>query len=501
MSMTTLFRILFFDRSLTYKITVTALAPVLIMLLCSIFIGMSSLKKSVTKYFDLKQTELIQVTAQGLSDSKSLADFGFVSSHFTLLMEEPDIEYAFVLDGEKRNILIHSNPDLRGTTYIPHSNKQPEIKHISLPIMEEGKIVGHVVAGFSQKKIFRFFQVFIRKQLLVGAVILVVGLLFYYILVRILTSSIRRISRQAEKIGSGDDIEPVNYFGQDAIGTFVHSFNRVAERLDTTLLSLKKERAGLKETVERQTEQLKESVKELQFTNVRLETALRSRTRFFSSISHELRTPLNGILGTVALLSEKHFGVLNEKQKEYVLQIEQSGTHLLSLVNDTLDMAKIDVDSMELDKSVFDIRECIESTLAMMEGIFKKNNLILHMQLEDSFPVNADYRRIRQILFNLVANATQFTKSGGTVTVVLEKDDTVLRISVIDTGIGMKQEDLNSIFIPFHQVKSDEEKPVAGTGLGLMLSKGLVEMHGGEIRVESQPKKGSTFWFTLPCPS
>lgn len=496
--MAQLIRLFFLDRSLTFKITVTAFVPVLLMLLTSVFVGMASLENEVTTYFDNKELEIVELAAQGMVEAVASGDNTQISDTFLPLAQESDLLAAYVLDSKKSTYLIHTDSKQNGKEYSPKQSSVAEGHIISVPVGKEGEAIGYVVAVFSEERLHRFFARFREKQLLFAAVISVIGLLIYYQLVRMITSSIERIANQAESIGSGEPAAPVKYAGKDELGSFVLSFNRVANRLDDTLSSLRKERAGLQKTVAEQTGQLRASVQELEYANLRLEDALRARTKFFSSISHELRTPLNGILGTVSLLKEPLFGQLNDKQSEYVEQIEQSGSHLLSLVNDVLDIAKIEADSMTLEPSSFDLTECVESTLVMMHGLIKKQSLNLVFTPEGSFLMNCDYRRIRQVVFNLVANAAQFTDAGGSITVRLsEKDDDAL-VEITDTGIGLSEQQQQHLFKEFSQVKNVQNANRSGTGLGLVLSKRLVELHGGTMGVESRPGEGATFWFTLP---
>lgn len=493
-------RFLFFDRSLTYKISTIALAPVLLTLLCSILIGIGTLKRSVIRYFDNKSLEIVTFAAQTLSDTDRISDKRHLEENLALLMEEPDVVYAMVLDDIQTTILLHSDDKLSGTKFDHNLLNLPKVKNVSAPIIADGHQVGLVIAGFSLHDLHDFFSQYRSTMLTIGGVLLVIGFSALFLLARILTSAVRKISMQAERIGSGTSRSLVTYTGHDALGSFVRSFNIISTRLDDTLVSLQDERKNLKKKVTEQTSELRQTVEKLEFANLRLEEALKTRTRFFSSISHELRTPLNGILGTTGLLEGEHFGPLNSKQKNYVDQIEQSGSHLLSLVNDILDMAKIDADSMVLEYASFDLRECIDTTLDMMEGLFQKNKLTLNRQLAAPLLIKGDYRRIRQILFNLVANSVKFTGPGGIVTISMHQKETSAIIEVHDTGIGLEEGQSELIFSEFQQGTNNQQNGTKGTGLGLALSKRLIELHKGSIGVNSQKGQGATFWFTLPLP-
>lgn len=493
-------KILFFDRSLTYKITSIALAPVLLTLLCSILFGIGTLQRSVTRYFDAKSLEIVTFAAQTLSDSDILLSKEYLKENLALLMGEPDVVYAMVLDHVQTTILLHTDDRLSGTKFDQELLNHPLVKNVSAPIIADGHQVGLVIAGFSLYDLHTFFKRYRSTMLTIGGVLLIIGFSALFLLARYVTSAVRKISTQAEQIGSGTSGSLVSYPGHDALGSFVRSFNTISTRLDASLISLQEERQNLKKKVAEQTSELRQTVEQLEFANLRLEEALKARTRFFSSISHELRTPLNGILGTTSLLEGEHFGSLNAKQKNYVDQIEQSGSHLLSLVNDILDMAKIDADSMVLQYAPFDLRECIETTLDMMEGLFQKHHLTLKRQLTTPLLIKGDYRRIRQVLFNLVANAVKFTEPGGIVTISMQQKERLAIIKVHDTGIGLEEGQSKLIFSEFQQGTNNLGNQTKGTGLGLALSKRLVELHQGSIGVNSQKGQGATFWFTLPLP-
>ena len=225
-----------------------------------------------------------------------------------------------------------------------------------------------------------------------------------------------------------------------------------------------------------------------------------AKTRFLSSMSHELRTPLNGILGFTDLLREQFFGNLNEKQLDYVNQIDDSGKHLLALINDLLDMAKIDANAMELHMEAISPEEFIEATVTMMLGQFKTKNINVETCIDPTLTaVTADIRKCKQIMLNLLSNALKYTNEGGRINIRAAKDrKSNARIEVSDTGIGIETDEIKKIFSEFHQADQVRDEQLGGTGIGLALARRLVEMHGGKIGVESQRKKGSTFWFTLP---
>lgn len=263
---------------------------------------------------------------------------------------------------------------------------------------------------------------------------------------------------------------------------------------------LHKERNNLEQIVQERTKELSVLLKKTEDVNLRLNEANRAKSRFLSSMSHELRTPLNGILGFTDLLHGQFFGKLNEKQLEYVNQIDNSGKHLLALINDLLDITKIDAGAMTLEPEVIDTENLIQSILSMMSIQFKKKNIPLSYYLEPAASsLVADMRKCKQIMFNLLSNALKFTPEGGHVDIKTTRIGPWVKIEVRDTGIGIEKDKIAHLFSEFYQVDKTRDEQLGGTGIGLALTRRLVELHRGEIGVESEPGKGSNFWFTLPC--
>ncbi len=238
---------------------------------------------------------------------------------------------------------------------------------------------------------------------------------------------------------------------------------------------------------------------EIQETSRELEVANKHKSEFLANMSHELRTPLNAIIGFSEVLGERYFGELNEKQAEYANDIHTSGKHLLSLINDILDLSKIEAGRMELELSEFDLPAALENALTLVKERAQRHGIKLGLDADPALGVfRGDERKVKQIMLNLLSNAVKFTPEGGSVSVAARKFDAAVEVSVTDTGVGIAAEDHASVFEEFKQVGRDYTQKAEGTGLGLALTKRFVELHGGTIRVESAPGKGSTFTFTLP---
>jgi signal transduction histidine kinase/HAMP domain-containing protein len=239
--------------------------------------------------------------------------------------------------------------------------------------------------------------------------------------------------------------------------------------------------------------------REIEDKSRELESANRHKDEFLASMSHELRTPLNAVIGFSEVLLERMFGELNDKQEEYLNDILASGRHLLSLINDILDLAKIEAGRMELDVEDFELAPAIDNALVLIRERATRKGLNLGTTLPDGLGnVRGDQRKIKQVLVNLLSNAVKFTPEGGSIEVRAERVDGHVEVSIIDTGIGIASEDHDAVFEEFRQVGTDYAKKHEGTGLGLALSRKFVELHGGRIWLKSRPGEGSTFTFTIP---
>ena len=249
------------------------------------------------------------------------------------------------------------------------------------------------------------------------------------------------------------------------------------------------------------TQQLAEANAELEMTNRELERANRLKSEFLASMSHELRTPLHTIIGFSELLGEELEGPLNEKQQRFVQHIHKDSLHLLELINDVLDISKIEADRLELRPEAFDFTALIAESLASVRSLAEAKSHVLESASEVPTAVEADRLRIKQVLVNLLSNAIKFTPEGGRIRLDARVHDASVVVSVRDNGIGIPAEEHEFIFDKFHQVGATTKGVREGTGLGLAITKRLVEQHGGTISVESRPQQGSTFVFTLPLES
>lgn len=270
---------------------------------------------------------------------------------------------------------------------------------------------------------------------------------------------------------------------------------KVSDELERVNAKLRSMNSLLETKVEQRTQQLAEAVVTAQASN-------QAKSEFLASMSHELRTPLNAIIGFSQVLEERYFGDLNEKQAEYVSDIVGSGKHLLSLINDILDLSKIEAGKMELDMTKVRIGDIVRGSMVMVKEKALAHGIALDLQIAEDIgdlEITGDERRLKQVMFNLLSNATKFTPDGGIVRVEANKNENECVISITDNGIGMTTREQQRLFEAFYQASGGIKDKTPGTGLGLAITKNIVQKHGGKIWVKSEgPNKGSSFTFTLP---
>lgn len=301
--------------------------------------------------------------------------------------------------------------------------------------------------------------------------------------------------------------------GQDELGQLIDRFNEMLAQIQRRDIALQDTHDQLEVMVEHRTRQLLEAKQQA-------EEASRHKSLFLSNMSHELRTPLNSIIGFAALLQDPNISSLDEKQERFVKHITASGEHLLALINDLLDLSKVEAGKLLLHLQPFPLREAIESAVYAIRPQAAQKQQTIQLSLDDDKSImKADPIRFRQVLYNLLSNAVKFTPTGGGVTVSAKKVSgsepgisssqpkttsagEFIEIAVSDTGIGIRHEDLAKLFQPFTQLEPALTKQFQGTGLGLALTKQLVELHGGSIWAVSEGMgRGSTFIIRLPLSS
>jgi signal transduction histidine kinase len=292
-----------------------------------------------------------------------------------------------------------------------------------------------------------------------------VALILGFLISRSLIGPIRKMDTRLAAIASGDFSGHVDVPNRDELGALAINLNRMNDQLGHLYGEL--------------------------------ETASRHKSEFLANMSHELRTPLNAVIGFSEVLQDRLFGDLNDKQAEYVADIHASGRHLLALINDILDLSKIEAGRMDLQITSFALSDVVPNSVALSRERATREGIALGLEVDPGIGViEADERMLKQVLFNLLSNALKFTARGGHVGLSVHSvgDDVV--VSVRDDGVGIAPADQARIFEEFQQVGTSHLQE--GTGLGLAISRRFIELHGGSLRVESEPGHGSTFTFTLP---
>jgi signal transduction histidine kinase len=305
-----------------------------------------------------------------------------------------------------------------------------------------------------------------RAVIAFSVVSTLLALLLGYSISSSIVDPVKQMEARMGEIAAGDFGKQVEVPNQDELGVLAADLNRMSDELGQAYREL--------------------------------EAASQHKSDFLANMSHELRTPLNAIIGFSEVLKEKLFGDLNDKQLEYMRDIHASGHHLLSLINDILDLSKVEAGRMELSVAKFDLPTTIDGALAFVRERASRHGIALEVQVDERLNSFAgDERRVKQVLLNLLSNAVKFTPEGGRIGVAALPIEGGVQVGVSDTGIGISKENQALLFQAFQQVRAEDGAKREGTGLGLALAKRLVEMHGGRIWVESEPGKGSTFTFTL----
>ncbi len=385
------------------------------------------------------------------------------------------------------------------------------------PGEDRTRVIGVAKIGLSTRNIDAHSAYIIKLWGALSIVFLVAGTLAAYALSRRITQPITRLTESTARIAEGQLDQEIPVDSQDEIGALATTYNEMARALKQTLDERMQVATELRDLNRSLEDRIRERTSQLEETNRRLAQESRHKSQFLANMSHELRTPLNAILGFTELILDKIYGEVPDRLHESIEDIHTNGRHLLRLINDVLDLSKIEAGQMQLSLGEYSIQSLIDSAISATRSLAAEKQLELVSRVtEDLPPALGDSKRITQILMNLVGNAIKFTPGGGHITVIakavkgsrsnghsaeldaLHTSVEFIEIAVADTGIGIPTEELKSIFSEFRQVDSSITKEYGGSGLGLSIAKRLVEMHGGSIWAESQMGKGSIFYFRIP---
>jgi signal transduction histidine kinase len=515
------------NRKIIWAIIATSVTVLLLASIVSLTFYFHSFKTKMIEDMSIK-AEIIGINCQA---AMLFSDKDSAEQTLAALKAESSIIKAciFSADGKIFADYKHGDDDpapaiaqLKGDDYSFSRNSMVVWKRIKM----DGKILGTV---YLKSELSEFYSS-LNQYLFIAIAILLFSALISYVLAskfqRAISSPISAIAESMKSITQKKDysIRMVEN-RSDELGQLIRGFNEMLSQIEVRDAALEGHRDQLEIEVKARTSELSKTNQELEQMISELKAAKRTaelanlaKSDFLANMSHELRTPLNHIIGFTELVVDKHFGDLNEAQEEYLNDVLTSSRHLLSLINDVLDLSKVEAGKLELNYSPVELKHLLENSLVMVKEKAMKHGLKVYCRFGDiPGTIRADERKLKQIIYNLLSNAVKFTPDGGNIIlsaelcgnrssvyngaeVKSESAEPWVSISVKDTGIGLKQEDITRIFNPFEQVESSRSRKFQGTGLGLSLVKSLVNLHGGEIWAESEGEgKGSVFRLEIPA--
>jgi signal transduction histidine kinase len=505
-----------FLRSLSFRQKlILVMSAIGIMISVQIAIFIPAKLKSQSFYARINEVEnLAHVVSYSIAPALFFEDNSAINDVIQNIRRSRDFVYIQIFDKAGRELGALSLEPNKTAPDLPVGrnsllSEKDGLLHFSTPILLDGREIGRLSLGFSvrnlQVKITQMRNaIFLISSLFLGlGIIAVVG--FSYLITR----PLRQLSETAERIAGGDFSSRSLIASRDEVGQLSRSFNTMVDRLEITRRDIEELNQSLEKRVQERTRDLQKEInerklveKDLMIEKERAEAASMAKSEFLANMSHELRTPLNAVIGFSQVLSGEYFGKMNPKQIEYANDIATSGAHLLGLINDILDIAKIEAGKSELDLSPVDIRELLEHSFIMIKEKCTIHRITMELRLgglPNGLTITADGRRLKQVLYNLLSNAAKFTPAKGRIVVGAILTADMLVISVEDTGIGIDPIHHDRIFEEFFQVQGGIRDKTAGTGLGLSLTRRIVDMHGGRIWVESEGiGQGTRVVFTLP---
>src|SRR6185437_11337527 len=390
---------------------------------------------------------------------------------------------------------LHDLPPGQTTTHWFENNQIILVDSIVL----DGKNVGFV----SIRSDLHAINTRLRSYTLITTIVLLISLIVALLISeasqRLISKPIVQLAETARTISheKSYSIRAATTANRDEVSTLIDSFNEMLDQIQQRDMALLGAQGELEKRVEERTEQLAAANRELELRNREVEHATQLKSKFLASMSHELRTPLNAIVGFSDLLAEQAPGQLNPKQLRFVQHIKQGSTHLLQLINDILDLSKIEAGQLEFRYEDFGIKDALPEVLSTIRPLAMAKNITLSESSTSGLSIYADRVRFKQVLYNLLSNAVKFTPNGGRVEIEACRMDQMVQVSVLDTGIGIRPDDHALVFEEFRQVEGSTNAH-EGTGLGLAISKRLVEEQGGTISLESELGKGSKFTVSFP---
>jgi signal transduction histidine kinase/DNA-binding response OmpR family regulator len=502
------------DRPIAQRLTWMNMlvCAVALLLACAAFIGYDLVTFRSARVSNLStQAQIVSancVTAIVFDDPES------ATKTLSALKADPQILSAVIYTADGKPFATYSRP---GSSPVPvppsipsgqlegHWIKDGEVL-LARSIVFDGKANGVVFLRSDVEALRQRLKLYAGIASLVLLISLLAALGVSAIFRRSVAEPIVLLAEAAREVSSSKaySLRVVPFHGHGEISVLIESFNQMMEQIEKSEASLQKAHDELEQRVEERTAELVAAQKEVEAYSESVlrakedvERASRFKDQFLSTMSHELRTPLNAVLGFSELLTDTRYGPLTERQARYVNHIHTSGQHLLRLINDILDLSKIEAGRLQLSIECVSVETTIAEVCESLDPLVAKNAHQLVRDIPSGLVVHADATRFRQMLMNLLGNAIKFTPKGGKIELAARQVGGMVRMEVRDSGPGIPTEERQRIFEAFHRLKQSE-KASEGTGLGLAITRRLVELHGGVLNVESEPGEGSCFFFTLP---
>jgi signal transduction histidine kinase len=424
-----------------------------------------------------------------------------------------DREGKLLIDAESGMPAFSRTPDPLGLTLVglgpagTYEEWQEEQLLVGRGAYLGNQQVGAVALGLSTSDLQAEIEALAVQSLLIAGATLLIGIIAAFTFARQITTPLSELTAVAVDMAGGDLSKRTSQADGAEIGQLSHAFNQMAESIQRRENDLRDLAAGLEQAVKDRTRELQSRNVELQGKNEELtiarkeaEEANRLKSQFLATMSHELRTPLNAVIGFSQLLSAGTSGDLNTKQLEKVVRIHKNAETLLEMINDLLDLSKIEAGRLEILQRPFAPRPWIDEILVQIGGLAEQRKLDLTLHYDPAMPsfILGDPIRLKQIASNLITNAIKFTEKGGVTVSIHPSEESTWTLEVTDTGIGIAPHAQDYIFDAFRQVDGSSNRKVGGTGLGLAIVRNLIVLMKGSIKLKSEPAKGSTFTVTLP---